>query len=612
MALHLLDALVDAASLDSKKDSHTHSSSKSVSGPSQVPEDAQLADLKRKFKDVLRAYWRQHKNTHEGEDTEQYEVAYRIANGIFLLYWDKPHYAALRNDKNEILNYFVKHIQLSKTREGQSANPFVRNSYGKSGHRNEQGSAQDSEVLKYPREEESALSTAPRRRPDPQFPSNPDIDNLQRDHQPRHIIPRNAETLKLIRDAIPEAQIPSTLLVDGIPSMISETAAKNEIARILQTQFGLQAAISTLQANEMFYKVLLAGPEEAELLAGQTIRVKFPGYQNLHNLYRAPPKSFNAKRLGLGTTSKKRKSDEVEDDGSAKKKIKLADANPEEESPVPFPGGTIDLNGVAAPHILTPSIPLSMGNYTFPPAGGFVLNPHPFAAYPVPHHTISPHDADQFVVERILQQRWVQNKVQYLLKLRGETQSIKVWIFDEDIFSEFDSNRRQANLLKAYQTGKYPEADQLPEIEQVLGIKMHAGNLMFYVKWANSNVFAFVPSSIVNRIAPQKVIQYYESKLSFESNGNPTIVDSSNNSSSNTTSNNTSNNSPSNASNSTSNTTSNNTSAAMEISTPTTVHSPSTEIQSMVTSKPASTPQNAPTSTPTSETAAIESVLPAV
>lgn len=87
-----------------------------------------LSELKRKFKDVLRAYWRQHKANHEGEDTDQYEVAARIATGIFNLYWDKPNYAGLRAEKKEILNYFIKHIQLSKSREGQSTTNFARNS----------------------------------------------------------------------------------------------------------------------------------------------------------------------------------------------------------------------------------------------------------------------------------------------------------------------------------------------------------------------------------------------------------------------------------------------------------------------------------------------------
>ena len=85
-----------------------------------------LSELKRKFKDVLRAYWRQHKSSHEGEDTDQYDVAHRIATSIFNLYWDKPNYAGLRPEKKEILNYFVKHIQLSKSREGQSSNPLLR------------------------------------------------------------------------------------------------------------------------------------------------------------------------------------------------------------------------------------------------------------------------------------------------------------------------------------------------------------------------------------------------------------------------------------------------------------------------------------------------------
>jgi hypothetical protein len=123
---------------------------------------------------------------------------------------------------------------------------------------------------------------------------------------------------------------------------------------------------------------------------------------------------------------------------------------------------------------------------------------------------------DHFVVERILHQRWIQNKVQYLLQLKGETSTIKVWMFDEDIFAEAEANRKQANLWTAVQSGVFPEASQLPDVEQILGAKMVGNQLMFYVKWANSVVFALVPSNIINKAAPAKVIQFYEARLTFE------------------------------------------------------------------------------------------------
>lgn len=131
-----------------------------------------------------------------------------------------------------------------------------------------------------------------------------------------------------------------------------------------------------------------------------------------------------------------------------------------------------------------------------------------------PTHTTS--NDDHFVVERVLHQRWIQGKVQYLLQLKGDTSSIRVWMFDEDLFSEVDANRKQANLWNAIQTGKYPETSQLPEVEQILGAKMVGSQLMFYVKWSNSSVFALVPSTVINKAAPAKVIQFYEARLTFE------------------------------------------------------------------------------------------------
>lgn len=42
----------------------------------------------------------------------------------------------------------------------------------------------------------------------------------------------------------------------------------------------------------------------------------------------------------------------------------------------------------------------------------------------------------------------------------------------------------------------------------------------FFVKWEGGEN-SFIPANVLNRIAPEKVIQYYESVLQFLPNPNP-------------------------------------------------------------------------------------------
>lgn len=126
---------------------------------------------------------------------------------------------------------------------------------------------------------------------------------------------------------------------------------------------------------------------------------------------------------------------------------------------------------------------------------------------------------DHFVVEKVLHQRLVQGKVQYLLQLKGAelSQPLKIWMFDEDVFAEMDAHRKRTNLTNALTSGVFPtDHTQLPDVEQILGAKLLGSQVMFYVKWANCPVYALVPSTLINAAAPAKVIQFYEARLSFE------------------------------------------------------------------------------------------------
>jgi len=53
------------------------------------------------------------------------------------------------------------------------------------------------------------------------------------------------------------------------------------------------------------------------------------------------------------------------------------------------------------------------------------------------------------------------------------------------------------------------------EVAEVIGAKMENKVMWFYVRWED-NECSFVPATILNRISPEKVIQYYESILQFQ------------------------------------------------------------------------------------------------
>lgn len=252
-------------------------------------------------------------------------------------------------------------------------------------------------------------------------------------------------------------------------------------------QFGVKCIVSVINVSGPLYHILLSTPEECDALAGHHIRLSFS--QGTHTLWRAP---YSIAAISAATNGKKRRGADLDMDAAdvASKRPKLGESS--------------DSN--------LPSV--------FQPYSAFA---RPTSTAPVQ----SPSCDDHFVVERVLHQRWIQGKVQYLLQLKGDNSSIRVWMFDEDLFAEVDMNRKQANLWNALQTGKYPDTSQLPEVEQILGAKMVGSQLMFYVKWSNSSVFALVPSTIVNKAAPAKVIQFYEARLTFEPTGEvPSLVSS--------------------------------------------------------------------------------------
>lgn len=54
------------------------------------------------------------------------------------------------------------------------------------------------------------------------------------------------------------------------------------------------------------------------------------------------------------------------------------------------------------------------------------------------------------------------------------------------------------------------------EVQEIIGAKMDKQTMWFYVRWDDSET-SFIPAQVLNRMAPDKVIQYYENRLQFRS-----------------------------------------------------------------------------------------------
>jgi LSD1 subclass zinc finger protein len=77
-----------------------------------------------------------------------------------------------------------------------------------------------------------------------------------------------------------------------------------------------------------------------------------------------------------------------------------------------------------------------------------------------------------------------------------------------------DQLKELQDRLKDIQTELIRNLDYDNEIREVIGAKLDGKSMWFCVKWAGGET-SFIPSNIINRIAPNKVIEYYEGIVSY-------------------------------------------------------------------------------------------------
>ncbi|XP_026738549.1 chromobox protein homolog 5-like [Trichoplusia ni] len=168
---------------------------------------------------------------------------------------------------------------------------------------------------------------------------------------------------------------------------------------------------------------------------------------------------------------------------------------------------------------------------------------------------------EEYVVEKVLDKRTVKNKVQYLLKWKGYKEEESTWepvenLDCEELIKTFEENRKEKEKAKkpedrgkkrvresseettssgrkgrgasvssaddhkdAKRERKEDKAksgfDKGLKAEKIIGASDATGELMFLVKWADSDEAELVPAKVANLRCPQQVIAFYEERLTW-------------------------------------------------------------------------------------------------
>jgi len=146
---------------------------------------------------------------------------------------------------------------------------------------------------------------------------------------------------------------------------------------------------------------------------------------------------------------------------------------------------------------------------------------------------------EEYSVEKILDKRVKQGKVEYLIKWEGYDDSENTWEPQEnldcpDIIKKFEdtykSKKDEKKRKRESEAGGKKKAksteddegrprgfDRGLQPERIIGATDSSGELMFLVKWKDSDEADLVPARQANVKCPQIVIQFYEERLTWHS-----------------------------------------------------------------------------------------------
>ncbi|XP_030631113.1 chromobox protein homolog 1b [Chanos chanos] len=151
-------------------------------------------------------------------------------------------------------------------------------------------------------------------------------------------------------------------------------------------------------------------------------------------------------------------------------------------------------------------------------------------------------EEEEYVVEKVLDRRLVKGKFEYLLKWKGFSDEDNTWEPEDnldcpDLIAEFLQSQKKANESGKRQAEpdtdgageesrpkrRKDESEKLRgfarglDPERIIGATDSSGELMFLMKWRNSDEADLVPAKEANVRCPQVVISFYEERLTWHS-----------------------------------------------------------------------------------------------
>ncbi|XP_055232931.1 chromobox protein homolog 1-like [Gorilla gorilla gorilla] len=153
----------------------------------------------------------------------------------------------------------------------------------------------------------------------------------------------------------------------------------------------------------------------------------------------------------------------------------------------------------------------------------------------------------EYVVEKVLDHGVVKGKVEYLLKWKGFSDEDNTWESEEnldclDLIAEFLQSQKTTHETDKSEGGKHKadsdsedkgeeskpkekkEESEKPrgfarglEPERIIGATDSSGEVMFLMKWKNSDEADLVPAKEASVKCPQVVISFYEERLTWHS-----------------------------------------------------------------------------------------------
>ncbi|XP_063044177.1 chromobox protein homolog 1 isoform X1 [Engraulis encrasicolus] len=155
-------------------------------------------------------------------------------------------------------------------------------------------------------------------------------------------------------------------------------------------------------------------------------------------------------------------------------------------------------------------------------------------------------EEEEYVVEKVLDRRVVKGRVEYLLKWKGFSDEDNTWEPEDnldcpDLIAEFLQSQKLAHEDKK-ESGKRKTGESDSDLgeesrakkrkdeaekprgfargldpERIIGATDSSGELMFLMKWKNSDEADLVPAKEANVKCPQVVISFYEERLTWHS-----------------------------------------------------------------------------------------------